>query len=126
MFVDGQDVPLDRELDGLDDNATHWLMTYDGQPCGTARARALPDGVVKIERVAVLADMQGKGFGALLMHKVLTDCASLWPDGRPKLSAQVDVIPFYQRLGFVAYGPVYQDAGIDHRDMKLDQVLDQS
>ena len=33
------------------------------------------------------------------------------------LDAQVPVIPFYERLGFVAEGPVFDDAGIPHRRM---------
>jgi len=33
------------------------------------------------------------------------------------LSAQLHAIPFYERLGYTARGPVYLDAGIEHRDM---------
>jgi len=36
-----------------------------------------------------------------------------------KLGAQVHALGFYERLGFTAVGPVYQDAGIAHRDMVL-------
>ncbi len=35
------------------------------------------------------------------------------------LDAQVQVIPFYEKLGFVAEGPVFDDAGIPHRRMTL-------
>jgi predicted GNAT family N-acyltransferase len=31
-------------------------------------------------------------------------------------------IPFYERLGYVARGPVFLDAGIEHRWMDLDFV----
>ena len=33
------------------------------------------------------------------------------------LDAQVPVISFYERLGFAAEGPVFDDAGIPHRRM---------
>jgi predicted GNAT family N-acyltransferase len=33
------------------------------------------------------------------------------------LDAQVAVIAFYEHLGFVAEGPVFDDAGIVHRRM---------
>mgnify|MGYP002653135186 CR=1 FL=1 len=33
--------------------------------------------------------------------------------------AQTHALGFYERLGFVAFGPVYDDAGIPHRDMQL-------
>ena len=35
------------------------------------------------------------------------------------LDAQIQVIPFYERLGFVAEGDVFLDAGIEHRRMRL-------
>ena len=34
-----------------------------------------------------------------------------------KLGAQTHAIGFYEKLGFLAQGPVYDDAGIPHRDM---------
>ena len=33
------------------------------------------------------------------------------------LSAQCHAIAFYEKSGFVAEGPVYEEAGIDHRRM---------
>jgi predicted GNAT family N-acyltransferase len=36
---------------------------------------------------------------------------------RVKLGAQIHALGFYERLGFAAVGPVYMDAGIEHRDM---------
>ena len=35
-----------------------------------------------------------------------------------KLNAQTWVIPFYEKLGYVAFGPEFDDAGIPHRAMK--------
>jgi predicted GNAT family N-acyltransferase len=37
------------------------------------------------------------------------------------LEAQVQVIPFYERLGFAAEGPVYLDADIEHRLMRMER-----
>ena len=36
-----------------------------------------------------------------------------------RLGAQVQALGFYERLGFVAEGPVFDDAGIPHREMVL-------
>ena len=36
-----------------------------------------------------------------------------------KLGAQVHALSFYERLVFTAYGEVFMDAGIAHRDMVL-------
>ena len=35
---------------------------------------------------------------------------------RIELSAQTQASGFYERLGYEVHGPVYLDAGIDHRD----------
>ena len=36
---------------------------------------------------------------------------------RLRLNAQVSVLPFYEKLGYVAEGEVFVEAGIDHRAM---------
>ena len=38
---------------------------------------------------------------------------------RAMLGAQLDALGFYEQLGFTAYGEVFDDAGIDHRNMEL-------
>jgi ElaA protein len=35
-----------------------------------------------------------------------------------RLGAQVHALNFYEKLGFKVVGPVYEDAGIPHRDME--------
>nr|WP_255538814.1 GNAT family N-acetyltransferase [Polynucleobacter sp. Latsch14-2] len=35
------------------------------------------------------------------------------------MHAQVLAIPFYEKLGFQAYGDIYDEAGIPHRNMIL-------
>jgi predicted GNAT family N-acyltransferase len=34
------------------------------------------------------------------------------------LHAQIEALPFYERFGFVANGPVFNEAGIAHQIMK--------
>lgn len=118
VFIEGQNVPEDREVDGMDDEALHLLLEKDGKPIGTARL--LTDGDVgKIGRVAVLEDHRGEGFGVLLINKsmeVLRDRGLR----RAKLGAQTHAIGFYEKLGFTVFGPEYMDAGIPHRDMVID------
>jgi predicted GNAT family N-acyltransferase len=117
VFVVGQGVPLDLEVDGLDGQAIHALATLDGRPVGTARLRlAGPDA--KAERVAVLAPARGAGIGVALMAH-LHGIARASGCARVVLNAQVQVVPFYERLGYAPFGPVFVDAGIDHRAMAL-------
>ena len=51
VFVGEQNVPVELEIDGLDDEAKHALAFVDGVPIGTGRI--LSDG--HIGRVAVLS-----------------------------------------------------------------------
>lgn len=114
VFIDEQNVPQDEEWDGLDTECLHFLAMLDGQPVGTARL--LPDA--HIGRVAVLANARGTGIGVLLMQAAIEAARQA---GHPQvvLSAQVHALAFYQRLGFIAHGDAFMDAGIPHREMTL-------
>ena len=115
VFVAEQGVPLDEEMDEHDATAMHFLALEDGEPVGTARLRTLPDGTPKAERVAVRAAHRKTGIGRALMT-ALEDAAR--PSGQLVLNAQVPVIPFYERLGYEAEGPIFDEAGIPHRAMR--------
>ena len=114
VFIDGQNVPEREEVDGTDPDCIHYLMHVDDVPIATARVTPKGD-TAKIQRVAVLGTHRGKGAGAILMRAILQD---LKPDFTTAiLGSQTHAIPFYEKLGFTAYGPEYDDAGIPHRDM---------
>lgn len=118
VFVDEQAVPIELEMDELDAVATHFLAVDDsGQPVGTAR---LVDkhGAAKIGRVAVLKDLRGQSFGRTIMEAVV-DEARRRGFSEAVLSSQTYAIPFYELLGFVPEGPIYDDAGIPHRTMRM-------
>ena len=117
VFIEEQNVPEEIELDEHDATAVHLLATRDGRAIGTARL--LIDGeTAKIGRVALLAEERGTGAGAALMRAALDELRSRGVR-TAKLGAQCHAIGFYERLGFTAYGPEYDDAGIPHRDMSL-------
>jgi len=118
VFVDGQDVPLDEEVDGLDEQCTHFLGHRDGVPLGTARLRITDQGEARAERVAVLEVARGSGLGAAIMT-LLQDTARERGHREVVLHAQVAVIPFYERLGYQAEGPVFMDCDIPHRTMRM-------
>ncbi|RBI66524.1 GNAT family N-acetyltransferase [Vreelandella sulfidaeris] len=114
VFIDEQNVPQEEEWDGLDPECQHFLAMLDGQPVGTARL--LPDA--HIGRVAVLANARGTGIGVLLMQAAI-EAARHAGHSQVALSAQVQALVFYERLGFVAHGDEFLDAGIPHREMTL-------
>ncbi|MBU6448136.1 MAG: GNAT family N-acetyltransferase [Rhodospirillales bacterium] len=114
VFVDEQGVPLEEELDELDDTAMHFLALWNGTPAGTARAVEKTPGLRKIGRVAVRAAFRKFGIGKALMQGIEAEC----PGSTFMLDAQTYAIGFYQRLGYTAEGPEFLDAGIPHRLMR--------
>lgn len=118
VFIVGQGVPSELEVDGLDPAAHHVLALYEGRPVGTARLR-LVDGAGKVERVAVLASERGRGIGADIMREIHAIAAG-YGVRVLKLNAQLPVLGFYEQLGYVAYGRVFLDAGIEHRAMRCE------
>lgn len=116
VFIEGQGVPPNEEVDGLDPDCLHWVVTDEIGPVATLRVLPKSDTVAKFQRVAVLDRARGTGLGAMLMEHVMGELTSMGFT-HATLGAQLSAIGFYERLGFQAHGPIYPDAGIDHRDM---------
>ena len=116
VFVEEQEVPLELEMDEYDAVATHFLLREGETPLATAR---LVDkhGLAKIGRVAVLKEARGRGLGLLLMQAVI-DEAKHRGFTESVLDAQTYAVPFYARLGYVAEGEEFDDAGIPHLLMR--------
>ncbi|MCF1707765.1 GNAT family N-acetyltransferase [Tabrizicola sp. J26] len=118
VFIDEQGVSEADEIDDRDGEAIHLLAVADGRPLGTARL-LIEGHIGKIGRVCVLQEARGTGLGAALIRAAVERLRSVPGVKKAKLGAQVHALGFYERLGFTAYGPVYDDAGIEHRDMVL-------
>lgn len=115
VFVLEQNVPPALEMDERDAECRHALARdADGTPIGTGRL--LPDG--HIGRMAVLPHCRGTGAGSALLNALLNEARRL---GYPEvvLSAQYHARGFYERHGFRAHGNTYQEAGIEHIEMRL-------
>ncbi|MFM7424418.1 MAG: GNAT family N-acetyltransferase [Elainella sp.] len=116
VFQIEQQVDPALDFDGLDPAAQHILAYQQDQAVGTARIRRLDSAIVKLERVAVLADFRGQGIGQQIIQTALSwlvaqaifDC---------KLHAQTQTVPFYQKLGFTPEGEEFYEAGIPHSAM---------
>jgi len=119
VFVEEQGVSRDLEMDEYDVIATHFVAIEEGRVLGTLRVvikeKAAP---AKIGRVAVAKDFRGQGIGAAMMSMAISHFLS---EGVKHfvLTAQLPVIGFYEKLGFVAEGGVFEEAGIPHRTMRL-------
>lgn len=115
VFIEEQSVPEADEMDDLDAGAIHLLARDGDRPVATARLLIKGD-IGKIGRVCVLVDQRGTGLGAALMQAAI-DALIARGVREAHLGSQVHAMGFYEKLGFVAEGPVYDDAGIPHRDM---------
>lgn len=117
VFTEEQGVSVAEEVDGMDDQAVHFLASLDGKPVGTARV-LIKDDSAKIGRVCVLKEARGTYQGQALI-KACLEWAQAQGLPRAMLGAQLDALGFYEGLGFTAYGEVFDDAGIDHRNMEI-------
>lgn len=116
VFVIEQGVPEDLEIDEDDPTATHFVAIHEGEIAGTLRVVFKPEHV-KICRVAICRERRGLGIARYMMIFAIDYCKALGVD-RFYLAAQVDKLGFYEKLGFVPFGPQFMDAGIPHMAMK--------
>lgn len=124
VFIVEQQVPVEDEWDALDEAAIHFLVIQGGQAIGCARL--LIEEIhhqphFHIGRVALLKPFRNQGHGQALMKFVLAYCTAHAPHSI-YLHAQVDRQAFYERLGFVAQGNIFMDAGIPHITMYWQSV----
>jgi len=119
VFVDEQKVPLALERDAADLDALHALARNRlGLAVGTGRLLAL-DGShpARIGRMAVSRAMRGANIGRALLEALMA-AAGRRGDAQVMLHAQVFAIGFYERAGFVPHGGRFEEAGIEHQEMR--------
>ncbi len=117
VFTIELQIPLDLEHDTEDLSAVHVLVRNRlGQPLGTGRLSRDGPGVARIARVAVDRAMRGTGVGRAVMHSLMRLAAERG-DTRVLLRAQCSAGGFYTRLGYVATGDPFEEAGVPHIDM---------
>ncbi|MFE7752760.1 GNAT family N-acetyltransferase [Streptomyces sp. NPDC057428] len=127
VFVGEQQVPEDIEYDAHDATAVHVLaVAADGSALGTGRllhgaaAADRTDGdptAGSLGRLAVTRAARGLGVGAALVRAIEEEARTLGLTS-VDLHAQTHALGFYERLGYRAYGPEFDDAGMPHRAMR--------
>ena len=123
VFQMEQNIPESLDFDELDDRPdTYHFVAYDRHdhhdyPIGTARVRFLDERAkAKIERVAVLATERGNHVGAHIMERIE---AFLKEHKIPEvfLDAQESAWRFYEKLGYIADGEIFEEVGMPHKMM---------
>lgn len=127
VFMQEQQVSAADEWDGLDEQALHFVaLSENGAAIGCARLLIEPasdasekNPLYHIGRVAILKDFRNQGVGHQLMQSVLAYCKLTAPENCVYLHAQTERRQFYEKLGFIAEGDEFMDAGIPHISMYL-------
>ena len=125
VFVVEQGSPY-PDLDGLDQLAHHLLLADNRTLCGCLRLLAPAEEgpsvrgpVVRIGRVCVARQWRRQGLARRLMEEALAFCREHHPGQMVTLSAQLDLVHFYEGFGFAVIGDPYDDFGIPHTEMRL-------
>lgn len=111
-------VQTEADLAG-EDEQLHIALLNDGVVAGTVVLRPAPEGIVKLRQMAVSPSLQGQGMGRRLV-RFAEGVARERGFGRVELHARVTARPFYERLGYAAFGPVFAEVTVPHIAMGRD------
>lgn len=111
-FIKGRGVPREIELDGKDSILKHFCLYHEDRLYAYLRAEAVGE-LLHIGRVAVAEDLRGQGYGRELLGYLLEHAKTNGFKG-VELSAVNTAVGFYEKLGFVAEGDYYDEAGAPH------------
>lgn len=116
-FCGEQGIPEDEEFDKYDHDPTveHVLLSEDGVAIGCARILPI-DGKLKIERISLLIEYRGKGYGKALVAWLADYCKAKNPE-EIYINAQYYLEGFYEHLGFEKSGEPFEEGGVKHIKM---------
>ena len=126
VFVEEQACPPELEwdehdADGARGRSCFHLLGYAGDaPVATARWRPVGEAA-KLERFAVLEEHRGSGIGRQMVAAAL-DAARQAGYARYVLHAQAHLEAFYASFGFMRTGDPFDEAGIEHVKMVLNET----
>jgi predicted GNAT family N-acyltransferase len=106
----------EKQIDGFDHVAHHYIMVYNNRAVGVSRWRVTLGGNIRLDRLAVLKEYRSKGFGKALMQKMLTHIPK---NKTTYLECLVDQAGFFADLGFVVVGDEFDFQGFPHLRMEL-------
>ena len=115
VFVIGQNCPEEIEWE-FEEESTHFLVFDNEKAVATARHRETKNGY-KLERFAVLKSKRNNGYGHIVLKAILEDLSNFKES--IYMHAQLDVIPFYEKMGFEKEGDLFIEANITHYKMSL-------
>ena len=115
VFIIEQGVDPSIEFDEHEADSAHFLLLKDKRPVGSSRYRWVGRSI-KVERLAVLKEERGKGYGSFILERMLEEMLTLKPNNI-FIHSQTAVAGFYQRFGFRRSGDEFEEANIEHIKM---------
>ena len=113
-----------QDMDNNDQYAHHCLLVHNDILSGYCRI--LPPHIKheypSIGRYALLKESRGKGFGKTLFAYAIKQTQTLYPNAPIYIQAQHYLHAFYHNFGFKQISHVYNEAGVAHVDMVLDNI----
>jgi predicted GNAT family N-acyltransferase len=115
VFCDEQGVPLEADLDGLDDEALHVIASESGELVGTCRI-VLDGTTARFGRLCVRRDARGRGLARALLDQAEVQARAAGAH-RMTLHAQTSALGLYRRAGYESEGEPFDEGGIEHLRM---------
>lgn len=114
VFMDEQG--FTEEFDALDEVCTHLVMFDRDIPVATCRTWLAEDGW-HVGRLAVIKAYRGRGLGQEMLAHAERHVRSLGGNSI-SLHAQCRAEAFYRKCGYVPYGEIAYDEGVEHIHMR--------
>jgi YbgC/YbaW family acyl-CoA thioester hydrolase len=118
VFAEEQGIAAELMSDAADAGAVHGLaLNRFGLAVASGRLLQPEPGVGQIGRMATHAGVRSAGVGRRVLDALLA-ASKERGDREVVLHAQTGAVSFYQRAGFEADGPAYEEAGVQHQTMR--------
>ena len=99
VFVKEQGIPIELDLDGLDEQSYHALVTDKNSLVATARLTIVKDKNAVMARVAVLKEYRGSGIATKLINALLSHAREINIDSI-EIHAHEYLRGYYENFGF--------------------------
>ncbi|MBL1229455.1 GNAT family N-acetyltransferase [Enterococcus sp. BWB1-3] len=112
VFVKEQHISVQEEFDSLDTPDRKYFVLYDGKEAvGTVRYEKAEDEIIQPDRLCVEENNRRKGIGTKLMNALEEKAVK---DGctTSTLSAEISVVPFYEKLGYTKQSGTFLEDNI--------------
>jgi len=116
-----------HDIDNIDQVCYHLFSVDQNTEKIIAYTRLVPANikfdVPAIGRLISDKSYRGKGLGRALMVKSIEETCRLFNTNVIKISAQTYLLNFYSSLGFKPISETYDEDGIEHVDMVLEELF---